>query len=115
MKRAFVMLAACVLLAGCSAYSYPDKKLYGKVPPSKPAKDHPAVTAADDATFTANRLNGAPIAVQAAFEREYPEAVVTSVVSRPTGAGPNVYDISFIDDGRPGVITYAGNGAIFAP
>ena len=105
---------AALFLSGCGWVGYSRKKLAAEPPPQKPLKSYPPVASASPNAFSTDKLESAPAPVQSAFQQEWPGAMVTNVVTRATGAGPFVYDISFIDDGRPGVVTYAGDGSQFA-
>lgn len=103
-------------LTGCSRVreQMPARRLAREYPPSatRPAIEPPV---AEAGAFTSSRLAGLPLGVQASFREEHPDAQVTSVATVPSGTGPLLYRITYLEDGVPGVVTYQSSGRDLAP
>jgi hypothetical protein len=103
-----LVLAGSLLagLAGCQAYHYSEKKLYG---PGERASEtdapHVSVEMANSAQFRA-----VPLQIQHAFTLDYGDAAVTSVQMLPTGTGGMFYKIAYIENGTPGQAVYHTDG-----
>jgi hypothetical protein len=88
---------------------WPSRRLAREYEPpvGRPDVMAPAVEAG---AFTSPRLEGLPVGVQAAFAKEHPSAEVTKVDAVPSGTGPLLYRISFVEDGSAGRATYTSAG-----
>jgi hypothetical protein len=110
----------CVALVagsvGCSKLreQWPSRRLAREYTPpvERPVVTAPAV---ERDAFVSSRLEGLPVGVQTAFVREHPAAEIMSVESVPSGAGPMLYRISYVDQGRPGTASYTSGGRDTAP
>jgi hypothetical protein len=71
--------------------------------------------AVERSAFASPQLEGLPAGVQAAFASEHANAEILKVQTVPSGTGPMIYRISYVEDGEPGLATYTSGGKDTAP
>ncbi len=113
-----VTVCASVLFAAGCREGYSERMLNPKTPMPAVSDDvmageHQAAAQQESANMT--RLSMAPLAVRAAFSRDYPGAAVTSVEMRPTSTGMTLYRIGFISDRAAGQALYRPDGTDAVP
>ncbi|HEX8911657.1 MAG TPA: hypothetical protein VF796_04805 [Humisphaera sp.] len=102
--------AFAFVAGGCAARNeMPSRRLARPHKPS-PVEQPYFAPEVDQSAVNLGRLSGLPVQVQASFTREYPAAGITSVQQIPSGTGPMLYRISYIDGGTPGQVTYRASG-----
>ncbi len=65
--------------------------------------------------FTSVATDGLPAGVQASFQQEHPSAQITNVQRIPSGTGPMLYRVSYLQDGAAGSTSYRSTGTDMAP
>ncbi|MDB5295733.1 MAG: hypothetical protein JWO31_1716 [Phycisphaerales bacterium] len=97
--------------AGCSRWreQSPSGRLARQYTPpaTRPSADAPVV---GQTAFASSQLEGLPAGVRTAFAAEHPSAAVTKVSPLPSGSGPMLYRISYLEDGVGGSGTYTAAG-----
>ena len=111
-----LLAAAAGSSSGCGRIrnEWPDRRFAREYVPPAPRPDVVAPEV-DRTAFASPHLQGLPVGVQASFAKEHPSAEVTKVDAIPSGTGPMLYRISYVEDGSAGMATYTSGGRDTAP
>jgi hypothetical protein len=112
--RATLLLAVVVAVPaviGCSRVrdQFPDRRFNRPYKPT-PAAEPYAAPVVRQSTVNHVALGGLPEGVKLTFLRDHPEAAVSSVQHVPSGTGPMLYRITYIEGGIAQQATYHATG-----
>ncbi len=109
-------VASLALLAGgCGRIlnQFPEKRFAREHVPTPP-EEPTFAPVVDQKDVNDVQMSGLPVGVQASFRREHAGAGITSVQQVPSGTGPMLYRINYVDGGVPQSVTYHDHGADMA-
>ena len=106
-----LVVAGLGVLAGCGPVreQFPDRRFAREHVPTPPTE--PVFAPELDQNDVNNvQLAGLPVKVQASFRRQHPGVGITSVRQVPSGTGPMLYRIGFVEGGAAQSVTYGDAG-----
>lgn len=113
-RRAVALLLVVVAgsaVAGCSRVrdQFPDRRFNRPYQPT-PAGEPYAAPVVEQSTVNHVALAGLPEGVKLNFLRDHPDSAVSSVQHVPSGTGPMLYRITYIEGGVARQATYHASG-----